>query len=257
MVPALAALGIAHAGVVEASEPYRIVRTQLGGAYFIATLSGKGWVFLNGKWTACGAGQAVLLMPGVLNAFRSAPGKPWIHCWVRIAAGSDVLHGPAERMQIVTRWDGTPLQHALLGLRAAARSNATPPNLQRWAELVLHCVSGFRHSFPPDPRITRLWEAVEQQLARPWNMTEMARVAALSPEHLRRLSRAATGRSPRAHLVHLRIKRAAGLLLSTDWTLDRIAAEVGYGNASVFSTTFKRVIGWPPSTYAGRARRPA
>jgi AraC-like DNA-binding protein len=98
----------------------------------------------------------------------------------------------------------------------------------------------------------RLWEAVEKHLAEPWTMSEMAQVASLSAEHLRRLSRAATGRSPHAHLMHLRMKRAAELLLSTDWPIKRIAEVVGYANPFVFSTTFKKVIGWPPSSYAAR-----
>ena len=255
VVPALGALGIAHAGVITAPEPYRIVRTRLSGAYFMATLAGAGAVFLNGEWTPCEAGQAVLLMPGVLNAIRTVGTAPWTHCWVRIAEGADAMPGPASRMQVMTEWNAEPLSHAVLGLRSAACSGAPPPLLQQWVELVLVSVSGFRHSFQPDPRIARLWDAVEKHLTEPWNMADMTRLAALSPEHLRRLSRQATGRSPHAHLIHLRMKRAAELLLTTDWTLSRIAEAVGYSNAFVFSAAFKKVIGWPPSTYARKAGR--
>jgi hypothetical protein len=54
VVAALGALGLAHAGVLTTSHPYRIVRTKLSGAYFMATLSGRGQVFLNGRWQSCG-----------------------------------------------------------------------------------------------------------------------------------------------------------------------------------------------------------
>lgn len=253
VVEALGALGLAHAGVLTTSHPYRIVRTKLSGAYFMATLSGCGQVFVNGRWQRCGQGQAVLLMPGVLNAFYAEKGNPWSHCWVRVAEGAEVLRGPADRMQVMTRWNALPLSHAVLGLREAALGRASPPVLHRWCELVLASVEEFRHSFDADPRVVRLWQAVERHLSEPWTMAEMAQVAALSPEHLRRLSRAATGRSPHAHLTHLRMKRAAELLLSTDWTHARIAQAVGYANPFAFSTTFKKVIGWPPSTYSQRA----
>lgn len=256
VVPALGALGIAHAGVITAPVPYRIVRTRLSGAYFMATLKGTGRVFLNGQWTECGTGRAVLLMPGVLNAFYTERSKtPWSHCWVRIAAGSDVLRGPADRMQIVTSWNPGPLSHAILGMREAALAGAEPSMLQHWAELVLLSVLRFRREFDPDPRIVRLWETVERNLSAAWSMDEMADVAALSPEHLRRLCRIATGRAPHAHLIHLRMKHAAELLLTTNWTVERIAQAVGYANAFVFSTAFKKVIGWPPSTYSGRVTR--
>ncbi len=252
VVQALGALGIAHAGVMAAPVPFQIVRTKLSGAYFTATLSGAGEIYLDGRWKRCGPGEAVLLLPGVLNALRAEPGASWEHCWVRIAAGSDGLQGAADRMQVITAWDAEPLRHAILGLRSAAIAKAAPALLQRWSELLLECVSEFRRSHAPDPRIVRLWDAVERRLSDPWAIDHMAAVANLSPEHLRRLCRQATGRAPHAHLMHLRMKRATSLLLSTDWTLERIADDVGYANPFAFSSAFKKVVGWSPSSYAQR-----
>lgn len=255
VVPALKALGIAHAGVMGALPGYRIVRTKLSGAYFMVTLSGVGKVYLNGKWESCGEGQAVLLMPGVMNAFYAVEGGCWSHAWVRMGAGSGILSGSSARMQVVTDWEGKPMSHALLGLREAALAQVSPRLQQGWAELVWQSVDDFRHSFEPDPRVVRLWEVVESRLAESWGLDEMAAVAALSPEHLRRLCRVATGRAPHAHLMHLRMKRAAELLRTTTWTTERIAEEVGYANAFAFSVAFKKVIGWPPSTYGQRVKR--
>jgi transcriptional regulator GlxA family with amidase domain len=50
------------------------------------------------------------------------------------------------------------------------------------------------------------------------------------------------------------MKRAAELLLETGWPIKRVAEAVGCANPFVFSTTFKRIMGWPPSTYARRTR---
>ncbi|MEI6712104.1 MAG: AraC family transcriptional regulator [Verrucomicrobiota bacterium] len=253
VVPVLGTLGIAHAGVLTASAPYRIVRTKLSGAYFMATIKGMGRVFLNGKWTDCAPGQAVLLMPGILNAFYTASSEPWSHCWVRMAKGSGLLTGASARMQVVTDWNAEPLGHAVQGLRSAAMAGGSSPStLKSWADLILTCVGEFRNSRAPDPRVVRLWDLVEASLSQPWTLSDMARIATLSPEQLRRLSRSATGRSPHDHLIHLRMKRASELLLSTRWTVARIAEAVGYQNAFVFSNAFKKVIGWPPSEYAKR-----
>lgn len=252
-VPALLPLGIAHAGVITAPPVYHIVRSRLSGAYFIATLSGSGRVYLNGRWTKCAAGEAVLLMPGVLNALYTPPGETWRYCWVRFAPGTGPAPGPADREQVMIKWDGEPLSHALLGLRAEALGGRDPAALQRWSEQVAEYVRLFRRQGEPDPRVVRLWNSVEKNLAAEWSVTDMTRVAAVSPEHLRRLCHAACGRGPYAQLMHLRMKRATELLLNTAWTIERIAETVGYGNAFVFSTAFKRVIGWPPSTYARRS----
>jgi AraC-like DNA-binding protein len=253
VVPPLHAVGIAHAGVITAPAPYRIVRTRLSGAYFIASLSGAGRVYLNGRWNRCAAGQAVLLMPGVLNAFYTPPGGTWRYCWVRFASGAHALPGPSDRMQVITAWNAEPLSHALMGLRAEAMGGRDPALLQRWSRQVFDYVRLFHRQGEPDPRILRLWESVEKDLAAQWSIPAMIRIAAVSPEHLRRLCRIACGRGPHAHLIHLRMKRASELLLNTGWTIERIAESVGYGNAFVFSTTFKRIIGWPPSTYARRS----
>ena len=48
------------------------------------------------------------------------------------------------------------------------------------------------------------------------------------------------------------MRRAAELLTATTRKIDSIATEVGYENPFVFSTTFKRCMGWSPSEYPGR-----
>lgn len=52
--------------------------------------------------------------------------------------------------------------------------------------------------------------------------------------------------------IWLRMRRAAELLQTTDAKIEAIAREVGYQNPFVFSTTFKRCLGWSPSEYPGR-----
>ena len=254
VVEALGAAGIAHVGVLTTMYPYRIVRDSLAGAYFMATLSGCGRVFLNGSWEECGAGRAVLLMPGVLNAFAAVKGQPWSHCWVRLQRGAEVLGVRAGRSHAVTEWKSGALRHAVLGMREAALEGAAPVVLRHWVDLVLGSVQEFSRSFAPDPRLVRLWECVELDPAGPWTVERMARLVALSPEQLRRLSRSATGRSPHGQLMHLRMRRAAELLLAGELPIKSIADAVGYSNPFVFSAAFKRVIGWPPSTYAARRR---
>ena len=60
------------------------------------------------------------------------------------------------------------------------------------------------------------------------------------------------GRTPRQQLICLGMRRAADLLAEREAKVETIAARVGYRNPFVFSTTFKRVMGWPPSEYPGR-----
>ena len=54
------------------------------------------------------------------------------------------------------------------------------------------------------------------------------------------------------HVTYLRMQRASELLEETTHKIETIAAQVGYENPFVFSTTFKRWIGWRPSEYRKR-----
>ena len=76
----------------------------------------------------------------------------------------------------------------------------------------------------------------------------------LSGEHLRRLCRRELGRSPMHHVIFLRMQLAAKLLAQSDDKIDTIAKAVGYENPFVFSTTFKKWVGWRPSDYRARQR---
>ena len=80
----------------------------------------------------------------------------------------------------------------------------------------------------------------------------MAAEAHLSEKQLERLCLKQLGRNPRRQLIWLRMRQAAELLTTGDAKVETIAARVGYQNPFVFSTTFKRVMGWSPSTYPGR-----
>jgi AraC-like DNA-binding protein len=171
-------------------------------------------------------------------------------------AESKISLGSISRMQLLSRWNPAPLNHAILGLREAAFSNAPPHLLEKWADLILQSVLSFARSKDPDLRIVRLWDAVSQDLAKPWSLEEMSAVATLSPEHVRRLSKTATGRSPRSHLTALRMQRAMLLLQRPELTLSQIAEAVGYANPFAFSTAFKKAVGYPPSTYFGRSEVP-
>ncbi|MBT3469511.1 MAG: helix-turn-helix transcriptional regulator, partial [Opitutae bacterium] len=69
---------------------------------------------------------------------------------------------------------------------------------------------------------------------------------------LERLCLRQLGRTPRQHLIWLRMHRAAILLSSTNQKIETIAFEVGYANPFAFSSTFRRCMGWSPSNYPGR-----
>ena len=249
---ALAVRQIRHLAVAHMPSPFEIVRTKLGGSYFLACFGGEGRVLVDGRWTKCRPGQAVLLPPGTLHAFHTAPDQAWDFCWVRYQERAGQRPLAAAPTPVVARFDPEPLRHAILGLHRECSSARDPAAMDRWVDLVQHYVQSFSEPASLDPRLWTLWERVSSSLDHSWTITEMAKSVHLSEKHLQRLCQKELGRSPRQQLIWLRMRRAAELLRLRSSKIETIAAAVGYHNPFVFSTTFKRIMGWSPSEYPGR-----
>jgi len=240
---------IAHAGVMTARHPYRIVRMHQGGLYFLACVEGEGRVLVDGRWQKCGAGTAVALPPFMVNAFEAVKGKDWKCCWVRYEQQPEQKPILSASSPVMARFDAHGLWHAIEGLADEASHAALPAAMFHWVELVQNYVERFAQPWQQDDRLWRLWEKVSANVGHDWTLHELAADAHVSAEHLRRLCRRSLGRSPMHHVTWLRMRKAAELLSTTPLKVETIANAVGYQNAFVFSNTFKKWIGWRPSEH--------
>ncbi len=248
----LATRQIAHAGVMTARAPYRIVRANQSGLYFLACISGEGRVLVDGRWQRCGAGMAVALPPFMVNAFHAVPGCGWQCCWVRYQQQPEQKPILSSSSPVMARYDGRGLWHAIEGLIDESGSASQPAAMFHWIELIQGYIERFAQPWQQDDRLWRLWEKVSADVGHDWTLNELAATAHVSAEHLRRLCRRSLGRSPMHHVIWLRMRKAAELLATTPLKVETIANAVGYQNAFVFSNTFKKWIGWRPSEHRGR-----
>jgi transcriptional regulator GlxA family with amidase domain len=111
--------------------------------------------------------------------------------------------------------------------------------------------AGTRESLVP------VWDAVAIDLARPWTVDDLAGLAAVSGEQLRRLCRQQLGYTPMQQVTRMRMQRAATMLQATPGKIAAIAASVGYANRFAFSAAFARWIGRSPGSYRREAARSA
>lgn len=92
------------------------------------------------------------------------------------------------------------------------------------------------------PAVHRAQDAIAQNPAHSWTLTEIAGVACVSPRHLSRLFVAHAGIGAMAYLQQLRIARAKQLLSSQPgWSLERVAEECGFGSARDFRRVWQRL----------------
>ena len=252
--PALALHHIAHVGIADAAAPYEMVRMDLSGTYLLSCSGGSGQILLDGRWQTCREGWACLAPPHALLAFRAVKNARWEFTWVRYQQPPEQKPIISASSPALARFDPLPLRAAVQGLCAEMQSQTAPMAVTQWTELIHTYVTRFARPWQTDDRLGHLWEHVATRLAEPWSLDRLARHCHLSTEHLRRLCRRELGRSPMHHVIFLRMRHAARLLAATDDKIETIAGEVGYANPFVFSTTFKKWVGWRPSEYRARGR---
>jgi AraC-like DNA-binding protein len=243
---------ISHVGIMRARPPFEVLRTNQNGTFMLACLEGEGVILSDGRWRTIKAGQACLLPPFVLNSLKCLGGKPWNFTWVRYRESRASTPIVSSASPVAGAFDGHALKAAVEGLHAEVGSGGGATAFHHWTELIHHYVLRFARPHVPDDRLWRMWQVAESDLKHPWTLKELAALACVSDEHLRRLCRKEIGRSPRQQLTFLRLQKAMHLLSTTDDKVEVIAREVGFESAFTFSNTFKQWIGWRPSDHRKR-----
>jgi AraC family transcriptional regulator, arabinose operon regulatory protein len=98
-----------------------------------------------------------------------------------------------------------------------------------------------------DPRIQWATTELEQRIAEPVSVTQLAAAVNLSPSRFAHLFRDETGVSPMRYLHTQRMVRARVLLERTFLTVKQVMAQVGCGDPSHFARDFRRFHGMAPS----------
>jgi transcriptional regulator GlxA family with amidase domain len=93
-----------------------------------------------------------------------------------------------------------------------------------------------------DPLVLAFEHHVRRHLNEPLDVGDVAADIGTSRRTLERRTAGALGMSPLAVVQRLRVERATHLMRTTDRSLDRIAADVGYANASTLRTLMRRIL---------------
>lgn len=102
---------------------------------------------------------------------------------------------------------------------------------------------------PPRNRAQHARDVIENSLASPLSLAELARRVYVSPEYLRQLFRKEFGESITAYVIRRRIELAARLLRATGDPIKEIAAQAGFPNEYYFSRVFRKVMAVSPSQW--------
>jgi len=237
--------------------PYRMVRMQSVHAHVVACFGGRGRVVIDGKVVDWRPGQVLLAPRGACHAFEPAGREPWRIAWIFCddRKGGLLVDGVASRL---VETDASGFVSTLQLLTREAAGEAEPAAMQALVTLLQTHTRRLAGEHRVDGRLVCLWELVEADLGHAWNCCELAKVAATSEEHLRRLCRRHYQRSPMHYVAQLRMHRAGILLQASNEKVETIALQVGFTSPYAFSAAFKRWSGVPPVQFRGGSpeRRP-
>jgi AraC-like DNA-binding protein len=206
-------------------------------------------------------GSVVLCRPDAMDFFRWDPRRRTRHAffhfriggtlpaewplpetWALVRVGSvseDLLH-PLFRHLLAWNGRGDPTQTRLIALSllsAFVTGQTQAADIPRDAQpdAVARVAAHIAHRLDEDPAAKII-------------LSELAEVACVTPEHLCRLFKAATGRSPVETVRLARLDRALTLLARTNYSVAEVATLCGFENPFHFSRRFTAVYGQSPRT---------
>lgn len=185
------------------------------------------------------------------------------HVTLGSAHGELLLEELPPALHLAADASASPQLHWLLeqvlAERLAARPGALLASAQLTQLLFLHLLRtllerpgglrGGRLRALCDARLAPALRAVHAQPERAWQVSELAKLSAMSRTAFAVYFKSVAGVAPLAYLTELRMRLAERALRHPDATVSSVAASLGYSSESAFSTAFKRVTGHAPSRY--------
>lgn len=101
----------------------------------------------------------------------------------------------------------------------------------------------------PEGRFGALLEHVRQHLTLDHRVEALAARACMSPRHFARCFQAETGTTPAHAVERLRVDAARAALEGGMHSVQRVAADCGFGNAEHMRRAFQRLLGRPPAAF--------
>jgi transcriptional regulator GlxA family with amidase domain len=102
-----------------------------------------------------------------------------------------------------------------------------------------------------DPSVLSTLEAMENHIADPLCLSQLARISGVSTRQLNRAFRQSLGQSTMSFYTYLRLEKARNLIMNSALSITEIALATGFSSSSHFSASHSKRYGKPPSALRG------
>ena len=238
-----------------------------GEAILLLCVAGEGYCRLGeGQSLSIGAGEGIVLPPGVAHEYGAAEQNPWSVYWVHFQGKAESRLQSLWRRQAPIRLDGTDVQQAISLFRRCFALLKMPWQQEEYfavcqyvlAVLAMVRLAQKQASLPITPKgdqaIQKALEFMKQNLHQSVTLRDIAAAASFSASHLNALFKTATGHPPMDYFLRMKIQAASKALYFTDRPVKEIAGDYGIFDSCYFSRLFKKVMGTSPLGYRNLAK---
>jgi len=231
---------------------------QSENEYFLKyCTSGIGWFECQGKRQVIHAGDLILCNKSVSHSYGTSDVNPWSAYWTYFQSNYMKYLYPKllEQNYLIFKlgYDSLLIRYFKDILQSKSNGYALPylfHAAQNLGLLIAHVnmyqISAFN---APEPNYASIINYMNQQLHLPLDLPSIAKANGLSKDHFIRLFFSSYGYTPHDYFLRLKIQKACNYLLTTDWTIKKIASSLGYDDPYYFSRLFKKKIGVSPTQY--------
>lgn len=223
-------------------------------------ISGRGVFTVAGRSYDLSVGDGFLLEPSRIASYTADENDPWEYCWVGFN-GSD-----AKRLMSQTGLLNTPVFHydkdqLLFNLMENIRksSGSSPSEEARMVSGLLKFLAALMDIFGNQDAqhatgfeyVQKAIKYIDYNFSRDIDVNEVAASAGISRSHLYRLFMQHISMPPNEYLMRFRISKGVELLENKKLSVGEVAYSTGFSDQLYFSRVFKKIMGIPPSKYAG------
>ena len=245
---------------------FATARTDKDSYILFYTLSGSGLIEQNDQRIELPAGSALLLNCRTPQSYCTAPGQDhWHHYWVHLDGAGVAAMEPLllqDKKLTPVQLTGVRMQElfelVLEQMELGTVDSMVQTGLALHEMLALCAQSLFAQAEMTTNRqlILQAAETLRKNYRQELSLADLLSSAHMSKSYFLRLFRRYMGTTPYNYLVNFRITQAKELLVLTDHSVSEIAQEVGFGDASNFSTRFSSMTGQSPQQYRKSALKP-
>lgn len=222
-------------------------------------LSGHGEIHISGHVFQATPGDAFLIPAGQVAYYETSREDPWTYAWVcflGIQAENYLRHIMASTEEIyIIRGLATEKYEAAI-LELLAFQDDTTSTYFAVNSILLRIMSylfsditfqeqewGHRHG------ADRIRFYLDMNYFKNLKLKDVALELGFHPHYMTRIFREQFGIPPKQYLMDLKLKKACGLLKSTELSVAVVAESLGFEDALAFSKLFKKEFSVSPSVY--------